>query len=172
PHPLSSSAYAAPRDLHSFPTRRSSDLAEGAVFHGRRAATRIRAGIDLLTDPSAPRHAEALKAFRFANRAMALQRRHTDLARLREAEGLTYAQAARRVEERGAAAASWRPFQLAFVLLNLPALADPTHPERAADHTGTVDLLFFPTGGGKTEAYLGLTAFTFAIRRLQGTLGT
>ncbi|HLV58077.1 MAG TPA: DISARM system helicase DrmA, partial [Natronosporangium sp.] len=130
------------------------------------------AGIDLLTDPSAPRHAEALKAFRFANRAMALQRRHTDLARLREAEGLTYAQALQRVEARGAAAASWRPFQLAFVLLNLPALTDPTHPERAADHTGTVDLLFFPTGGGKTEAYLGLTAYTFAIRRLQGTLGT
>ena len=66
---------------------------------------------------------------------------------------------------------SWRPFQLAFVLLNLPALADPDHPERAADHSGLVDLLFFPTGGGKTEAYLGLTAFTFAIRRLQGTVG-
>ena len=62
---------------------------------------------------------------------------------------------------------SWRPFQLAFVLVNLPALADPTHPERQLD-TGTADLLFFPTGGGKTEAYLGLTAFTLAIRRLQG----
>jgi hypothetical protein len=62
---------------------------------------------------------------------------------------------------------SWRPFQLAFVLINLPALADPTHAERKLD-TGTADLLFFPTGGGKTEAYLGLTAFTLAIRRLQG----
>src|SRR5204863_2598007 len=64
---------------------------------------------------------------------------------------------------------SWRPFQLAFVLLNLPALAEPTHSERTADD-GLVDLLFFPTGGGKTEAYLGLTAFTLAIRRLQGTV--
>src|SRR4051795_12470468 len=62
---------------------------------------------------------------------------------------------------------SWRPFQLAFVLVNLPSLADPTHPERQLD-TGTADLLFFPTGGGKTEAYLGLTAFTLAVRRLQG----
>ena len=63
---------------------------------------------------------------------------------------------------------SWRPFQLAFVLLNLPSLADPTHPERADGSTALADLLFFPTGGGKTEAYLGLTAFTLAIRRLQG----
>ena len=66
----------------------------------------------------------------------------------------------------------WRPFQLAFVLLNLPSLTDPAHPERAAGRRrATVDLLFFPTGGGKTEAYLGLTAYTFAIRRLQGVVG-
>jgi len=64
---------------------------------------------------------------------------------------------------------SWRPFQLAFLLVNLPALTDPSHPERTAGG-GLVDLLVFPTGGGKTEAYLGLTAFTLAIRRLQGTV--
>lgn len=64
---------------------------------------------------------------------------------------------------------SWRPFQLAFVLVNLPALADPTHAERSGSD-GLVDLLFFPTGGGKTEAYLGLTAFAIAIRRLQGVV--
>lgn len=145
--------------------------AEAAVFTARQASARVRAGIDLLTDPGAPRHGEALAAFRFANRAMALQRRHTDLVRLRE-HGLAYAEAQARIDERGPAAASWRPFQLAFVLLNLPSLTEPTHPERAADHDATVDLLFFPTGGGKTEAYLGLTAFTFAIRRLQGALGS
>ena len=69
---------------------------------------------------------------------------------------------------------SWRPFQLAFILLNLPAMTDPTHPERSSadpDKLAYADLLWFPTGGGKTEAYLGLTAFTLAIRRLQGEIG-
>ncbi|MBX6356444.1 MAG: helicase, partial [Micromonosporaceae bacterium] len=146
--------------------------AEWAIATARGAARRIRAGIDLLTTPTLPGHAEALAAFRFANKAMALQRRHTEIAREREQHGLSYTEAKSKVDGRGPAMASWRPFQLAFVLLNLPSLTDPAHPERAAGRTGTVDLLFFPTGGGKTEAYLGLTAFTFAIRRLQGTVGT
>src|SRR6185295_6587108 len=48
------------------------------------------------------------------------------------------------------------------VLMNLPGIADPTDADRSA-----VDLLFFPTGGGKTEAYLGLAAFTLVLRRLR-----
>ena len=65
-------------------------------------------------------------------------------------------------------APKWRPFQLAFILLNLSGLHDPLHADRE-----TVDLLFFPTGGGKTEAYLGLAAWTIAHRRLTngGKLG-
>ena len=55
----------------------------------------------------------------------------------------------------------WRLFQLAFILLNLDGLAEREHDDRAV-----VDLLFFPTGGGKTEAYLGLAAFAIARRRL------
>ncbi|SPT50061.1 DISARM system helicase DrmA [Actinomadura madurae] len=147
------------------------EAAARAVHDARRAANRIEAGVTLLSDETTPRHGEALAAFHFANKAMALQRRHTAIAPLRE-EGLTYAEALQVIDDRGKAAASWRPFQLAFVLLNLPSLTDPGHDERAADHAALVDLLFFPTGGGKTEAYLGLTAYTFAIRRLQRTLGT
>ena len=46
--------------------------------------------------------------------------------------------------------------------MNLKGIADPTHADREV-----VDLLFFPTGGGKTEAYLGLAAFTLVLRRLR-----
>ena len=66
---------------------------------------------------------------------------------------------------------SWRPFQLAFILLSIPALADPSHKDRTSNVDADADLLWFPTGGGKTEAYLGVAAFAMAIRRLQGDLG-
>src|SRR5207249_2431314 len=57
---------------------------------------------------------------------------------------------------------AWRPFQLAFLLMNLSGVADPHQADREV-----VDLLFFPTGGGKTEAYLGLAAFAMVLRRLR-----
>ncbi len=65
---------------------------------------------------------------------------------------------------------SWYPFQLAFILLNLPGITKFDHPERSEAPEAVADLLWFPTGGGKTEAYLGLTAYTLGLRRLQGTV--
>ncbi|MGH3873551.1 MAG: hypothetical protein ACRDSR_18915 [Pseudonocardiaceae bacterium] len=131
-----------------------------------RAADRIEAGIDLLV-----RDETARKAFGFANRAMHLQRGHTQVAARRREDpqrGLDDTVAEVDATDRP----RWRPFQLAFVLLNLAALADPRHPERSEDRTRAIaDLLWFPTGGGKTEAYLGLTAFTIAVRRLQPRYG-
>lgn len=56
----------------------------------------------------------------------------------------------------------WRAFQLAFILLNLRGMMEEEHQDREE-----VDLLFFPTGGGKTEAYLGLAAFAMVLRRLR-----
>jgi hypothetical protein len=58
----------------------------------------------------------------------------------------------------------WYPFQLAFQLLVLTSLAIPSHPDREI-----MDLLWFPTGGGKTEAYLALTAFVIFLRRLKAS---
>jgi hypothetical protein len=99
------------------------------------AADRIENGIGVLAHG-----ADALDAFQVANRAVA-----------------------RALRKRLAIETpSWRAFQLAFILLNLPGLADSRDPNRE-----TVDLLFFPTGGGKTEAYLGLAAFAMVLRRLR-----
>jgi hypothetical protein len=99
------------------------------------AADRIERGIAVLG-----RDADALDAFRLANRAVARALR----------------------KRLGIESPRWRAFQLAFLLLNLPGLADPSDPNRE-----TADLLFFPTGGGKTEAYLGLAAFAMVLRRLR-----
>lgn len=107
------------------------------------ACARIERGIALLKEP------DVFKAFRVANRAMA------KAARRRSARVANVAPEA--VEP-----PKWRPFQLAFLLMNLEGIARPGSRDREA-----VDLLFFPTGGGKTEAYLGLAAFTMVLRRLR-----
>ena len=112
----------------------SKDTAEGLLSRARFAADRMTKGIDVLA--SQPR---VLDAFKTANRAVA-----------------------RALEQRlPISNPSWRAFQLAFILLNVPGLADPKDK-----HRKFVDLLFFPTGGGKTEAYLGLAALAMVLRRL------
>lgn len=107
------------------------------------AARRIDAGIGLLTDPV------VLEAFRIANRTMA-------------AAGRQRKSIEKQVEPQTLPQPSWHPFQLAFILMTLRSIVEPSHPDRDC-----VDLLFFPTGGGKTEAYLGLAAFTMVLRRLR-----
>ena len=54
----------------------------------------------------------------------------------------------------------WRPFQLAFFLMTLESVYNPK-----SEYRGSIDLLWIPTGGGKTEAYLAIMAFTMALRR-------
>jgi hypothetical protein len=142
--------------------RRHEAAAERHLHEADEAAARIRDGIAAIAAEP-----DVAEAFRFANHAMWQQRVHTVAAELRRKDpALKLHDAVERADV--AERRSWRPFQLAFMLLNLPALADPRHPERTSD--ALLDLLFFPTGGGKTEAYLGLIAFTIAIRRLQGTV--
>src|SRR5690606_17961665 len=104
---------------------------------------RIERGIAELADPL------VLEAFRLANRTMARA------ARMRTAQ-------LHGCRPQDVDPPRWRPFQLAFLLMTMRGIVRPTDSEREF-----VDLLFFPTGGGKTEAYLGLAAFSLALRRLR-----
>ena len=61
--------------------------------------------------------------------------------------------------------AGWRAFQLAFILLNLDGIFRPDDDTNWDNRNNLVDLVWFPTGGGKTEAYLGLIALTIINRR-------
>lgn len=126
----------------------------------RTALTRIRSGIELLETNS-----QAVEAFQFMNAAMALQRIHSLYAeQKRQGKDKTLSDFEKPENY------SWRTFQLAFILINLPSLTDLHHRDRQTDQKAICDLLWFPTGGGKTEAYLGLTAYTLAMRRLQGVV--
>lgn len=103
-------------------------------------SSRIAAGVDLLRQE---KNGDIRQAFRLMNEAMLEQRRdpnHPDAA-----ENF-----------------KWRPFQLAFILMNLPGMSDPEHSDR-----DVADILWFPTGGGKTEAYLGCIAYSIFLRRIR-----
>src|ERR1035437_6014073 len=137
------------------------DAAKRAVKGCERAQLRIKAGIDLVeSNPLAE------EAFRFANRAMWQQRIHSIFSRKVRKKELKIEDGVESVNV--AENRSWRLFQIAFILLNLPSLTDLHHPDRSHETDAVADLLWFATGGGKTEAYLGLTAYTLALRRLQG----
>ncbi len=142
-------------DVAGFDEDARAALDRCAEIHGR-----LVEGVRMLADE---KNDLALRAFRFANLVMAEQRVRSmySLAR-RRGEKVEIADFDKRKNR------SWRPFQLAFVLLSLPALADPTHADRTKPVEAFADLLWFPTGGGKTEAYLGVAAFAMAIRRMQG----
>jgi len=143
--------------------RATADL---ALREARRAHKRLQAGLEHVATDT-----EALRCFQFMNAVMRDQRIASQVAALRASDPTTSIAAAQsEVAAMGEDAAKWRPFQLAFILMQLGALSDPAAPMRSADHLTRVELLFFPTGGGKTEAYLGLAAYTFAIRRRQGVV--
>ena len=125
------------RKLAGLASRRR-EAAEQLVADMKVARDRIAEGIDVLS-----RDKLARAAFRFMNLAVFAAARRRDASQ---------------------PSPTWRPFQLAFILVNLAGLSDRTHKDREI-----ADLLFFPTGGGKTEAYLGLAAFVIALRRLKGS---
>ncbi|MGW6027006.1 helicase-related protein [Streptomyces sp. NPDC055099] len=133
------------RDAEELAATEFGDMAREQIALCKQVLKRMHSGVDrLATD------ATCMEAFQFANRAMADQRARSDWIK-GDRQGTPQ-------PEKG----EWRPFQICFVLLCLDGVADPTHSDREV-----ADLLWFPTGGGKTEAYLGLMAFTIFLRRLR-----
>lgn len=129
--------------IASQPDDRRPQTAQDLIQGATRVNRRIAAGLQALDDPN------VLEAFRIANRAIATSMRRRATHNTDKTPD--------RID-----APKWRPFQLAFILMNLVGIAQPENCDREV-----VDLLFFPTGGGKTEAYLGLAAFTLVLRRLR-----
>jgi len=143
-------------------TREHTDIAENLIDARNELLERLcivhqrmEEGVRLLEKDAVVR-----KAFCMANLAMLQQRLHTEPA---------YAGNRHRLGESGyqepedapPGKYSWRPFQLAFQLLTIASVAFPDDAYR-----NTVDLIWFPTGGGKTEAYLVITAFLIFYRRM------
>lgn len=139
--------------------RRFQEAVEKHVQDCKDSCCRMYHGLRLLEEKD-----KVYDAFQLANRAMFMQRIHSafqredhypgDIELQERMEGLNYFE----MEDNDH---NWRPFQLAFLLMSLESIVEETGNER-----DLVDLIWFPTGGGKTEAYLGLTGFTIFYRRL------
>ncbi|MEU6536617.1 helicase-related protein [Streptomyces sp. NPDC047000] len=120
------------------------DVAIRIAERSQIAVDRMREGVDLLRTPEQ----QVLRtAFSLGMTAMRLQMQQTSTNR--------------GISEDPVPEPQWRPFQLGFLLVSLASTVNPTHKDR-----DLVDLIWFPTGGGKTEAYLGLAAIEIFRRRL------
>lgn len=131
------------------------DVGDDVIGKCRDASRRILEGIDILKNNDL-----AFDAFCFMNKVMTMQRSIAGYSK-KHGKGITcsfrdFCDPSKKENQ-----FCWRPFQIAFILMNLKSIVSPESSDREV-----VDLLYFPTGGGKTEAYLGLIAFTIAYRRL------
>lgn len=134
------------------------ERANAHIAECRACLRRIRGGIELLRKDE-----NARTAFMLANRAMLIQQNHSKRSR----RGLEdpWVEFPESYAPGDSGRGRWRSFQLAFILMNLPSLTPSEHGAVHPDRD-IVDLIWFPTGGGKTEAYLGLAAYTIFLRRL------
>lgn len=143
-------------------------LAEENIKKCLTIQARMSHGIELLEKSS-----NAFRAFQLANTAIYLQMFQGQWHFSRQKEGFetfertedpqySYKEYETKVFPNPNQVPSWRPFQLAFILQCLPSFIDENSNDR-----DLVDLLYFPTGGGKTEAYLALSAFLIFWRRLE-----
>lgn len=131
-------------------------IGDKVISHCSEALDRIREGIAVITNDEV-----AFDAFCFMNRSMLLQRNIMSYSK-KHGAGIECNFRDFVDPRKPDTDFDWRPFQIAFILMNLSGIVNPEHKDR-----DVVDLLYFPTGGGKTEAYLGLMAFVIANRRLR-----
>jgi hypothetical protein len=123
------------------------------------AINKMRKGLNLLENNDL-----AFKAFTIANEAMYLQQARSKLPlrdTIIEKDGRFKVLGKYPIHIENNSIGTWRAFQIAYILSVIESIANPDSSEREV-----VDLIFFPTGGGKTEAYLGVIAFTIIYRRL------
>lgn len=126
---------------------------------------RMVKGLKLLKDP------QILEAFRLANKAILLQQingKDRRIGRIEDKQIIfnkSYVDSVCNEQSLKAKKNTWRAFQIAFILMSIESLVDEKCESREV-----VDLIWFPTGGGKTEAYLGVAAFQMILRRLKNPL--
>ena len=128
----------------------------------RECLRRMRDGIKFIESDN-----EIALAFQLMNEAMLMQQVHYRIS-AEETRSWVKKSGSLQLERPfispsyGDSDSKWHPFQLAFILMNIKTFASPHCTDREI-----VDVIWFPTGGGKTEAYLGLSAFTMFLRRFR-----
>lgn len=137
---------------------------------------RIEAGLNALKN-----NANSLQAFRLANRSMVMQQLATKQLKHRRLIFNSTAGQAGRVEPEGSyetphqllqtgnvqgSIGNWRAFQLAFLLMSVPEFINENDTKEFQRLREQVELIWFPTGGGKTEAYLGVAAYSMFLQRM------
>ena len=141
------------------------------IHNSKECAARIADGLALLRE-TGPIQDKVRKAFRLTNKAMLVAQRRARLSVRSPVQHDTarteWIPTIQQIDESEfhPTEGYWRPFQIAFLLMSLRSIYDPDHRDREV-----VDLIWFPTGGGKTEAYLGLTAFTIFFNAISNKSG-
>jgi hypothetical protein len=128
---------------------------------------RINKGVELLTNDNPDEN--LICCFRWMNHAMLWQQQRSKIAQRKWMKAqdtddivLPEFEIISLTEFHNQGNGRWRPFQLAFVLMNIEAIWNEESDDRKI-----LDLIWFPTGGGKTEAYLGLSALQIFARRIK-----
>lgn len=140
---------------------RASQFSIYNIGNCRKDYNRMRENIQLLLEDNQ----KNIKSFRLMNTAMFIQLWHSKntIPTGKKINQDFYQDASDFIF--GKFPATWRPFQIAFILLNLDGIIQRQDDPEWLKRNELVDLVWFPTGGGKTEAYLGIIALTIINRR-------